>query len=73
MNEENALVAASLINSTFVVPLSDSLALLAADMSIMHALPMADAIVYATVLEEQCTIVTGDRHFKKLVRVVMIE
>jgi predicted nucleic acid-binding protein len=72
-NEENALVASSLINTTSVVPLSDSIALLAADMSIIYSLPMADAIVYATALEERCTIVTGDRHFKNLDHVVFIE
>ena len=46
--EEDALFAVSLINRTSVIPLSESIALLAADLSLKHSLPMADAIVYAT-------------------------
>jgi predicted nucleic acid-binding protein len=70
--EEDALLAVSLINKTSVIPLSESIALLAADLSLKYLLPMADAIVYATVFEENCKVVTSDTHFKDLDRVVLI-
>jgi len=69
-SEEDALLAVSLINKTSIVPLSESIALLAADVSLRHSLPMADAVVYATALEEDCDIVTSDAHFNGLDRVV---
>jgi len=71
--EEDALLAVSLINRTSVIPLSESIALLAADLSLKHSLPMADAIVYATALEENCKIVTNDAHFKGLDRVILVD
>ncbi|OGW55142.1 MAG: twitching motility protein PilT [Nitrospirae bacterium RBG_19FT_COMBO_55_12] len=70
--EEDALLAASLINRTTVVHLSESIALSAADLSLKHSLPMADAVVYATALEQGCKVVTGDAHFKNLEMVVFI-
>ncbi len=70
--EEDALLAVSLINKTSVVQLSESIALLAADLSLKHSLPMADAIVYATALEKNCKVVTSDMHFKGLDSVVLI-
>ena len=72
-SEEDALLAVSLINKTSIVPLSESIALLAADVSLRHSLPMADAVVYATALEEDCDIVTSDAHFNGLDRVVFLE
>ena len=71
--EEDALFAVSLINRTSVIPLNESIALLAADLSLKHSLPMADAIVYATALEENCKVITSDTHFKGLHRVVFVE
>lgn len=70
--EEEALRAVSLMNRTSVQALTESIALLAADLSIRHSLPMADAIVYATALENNCRVVTSDTHFKKLDKVVFI-
>ncbi len=70
--EEDALLAVSFINKTAVVQLSESIALLAADLSLKYSLPMADAIVYATALEKNCDVVTSDVHFKGLERVVLI-
>lgn len=71
--EEDALLVVSLINKTTVVSLNESIALLAADISLKHSLPMADAIVYATALENNCTVVTGDTHFKVLDRVIFVK
>ena len=70
--EEEALAAASIINRTVVIDLSESIALFAADLSIKYSLPMADAIVYATALEKNCKVVTSDTHFKELNKVIFI-
>ena len=70
--EEDALFAVSLMNRTDVVSLSESVALLAADLSLKHDLPMADAIVYATALEQNCAVVTSDAHFKNLEKATLI-
>ena len=71
--EEEALSAVSLMNRTKVVDLTESIALHAADLSIAHSLPMADAIVYATALEAGGKVVTSDAHFKRLDRVTFVE
>ncbi len=70
--EEDALSAVSLINKTSVIPLSESISLLAADLSLKYSLPMADAIVYATAMEENCKVITSDAHFKGLDDAVII-
>ncbi|MHB8883062.1 MAG: PIN domain-containing protein [Thermodesulfovibrionales bacterium] len=70
--ESEALSAVSALNQTVVTDLSESIALLAADLSIKHALPMADAIVYASALENDCRVVTGDAHFRELDGVLFI-
>ena len=70
--EEDALLAVSAINRTSIIELSESIALLAADLSLKYDLPMADAIVYATALEKKCKVVTSDAHFKKLEKVIFI-
>ncbi len=48
------------------------IALFAADLSLQYSLPMADAIVYTTAMEEECKVVTSDAHFKWLDKVVFI-
>lgn len=70
--EEEALTAVSLMNMTEVIPLNESLALFAADLSIKYSLPMADAIVYATALEAGCRVVTSDAHFSELEGVIFL-
>ena len=72
-SEENALAAISLMNRTTVIPLTESIALLAADISLQHGLPMADAIVYATAVEMQHSLISSDGHFKNLANVIFIE
>ncbi len=49
-----------------VVPLSDDLAIEAADFSHRHGLPMADAIIYATARAHQALLITSDAHFADL-------
>jgi predicted nucleic acid-binding protein len=55
-----------------VVPLDQEIALAAAVLSIQHALPMADALLYATAESKVAELVTSDAHFKGLPRVTMI-
>jgi len=71
-SEEDALSVAAVMNRTTVVPLTESIALLAADLSLKHSLPMADAIVYATAVEKQCNLISSDGHFKNLKGVTFI-
>lgn len=49
-----------------VVDLDANLAVYAAELSLEHRLPMADAIVYATALAHGAVLVTGDADFRDL-------
>lgn len=71
--EEVAMLAAGQLNSTEVVPLTASTALLAADLSLQYRIAMADAIVYATSREHDAQVVTGDADLKDLPGVVYLE
>lgn len=55
-----------------VVPLTTPLALLAADLAAEHKLAFADAVVYATARQENCEVVTSDRHFAHLPGVIFL-
>lgn len=70
--EEEALLVIAQIMKTKVVPLSEEIALLAAEISLKYTLPMADAIVYATAMKEVCPMVTSDPHFKELEEVIYL-
>ena len=71
--EETALLFAGRLNSTHVVHLTESIALLAADVSLRHSLAMADAIVYATAKDHEAEVVTGDADLRDLPGVVYIK
>ena len=71
--EEEVLLVIAQIMKTKVVPLSEEIALSAAEISLRHTLPMADAIVYATAMKETCPMVTSDPHFKGLEDVIYLE
>ena len=70
--EETALLFAGRLNATQVVQLTESIALLAADVSLRHGLAMADAIVYATAKDQDAEVVTGDADLKDLPGVVYV-
>lgn len=70
--EESALLFAGRLNATEVVQLTESIALLAADVSLRHGLAMADAIVYATAKDQDAEVVTGDSDLKDLPGVVYV-
>lgn len=62
--EELAHVAAGSMGETNIVPLTPELAYLAADVSLKHKLPMADAIIYATACEHDARLLTSDADLK---------
>lgn len=70
--EEEALLAAAQIQKTRLVPLSDSLALAAADLSLEFRLAMADSIVYATARASDAELVTSDRDLRDLPGVIFV-
>jgi toxin FitB len=71
--EETALLFAGRLSATQVVQLTESIALLAADLSLQHGLAMADAIVYATAKDQEAEVVTGDADLKNLPGVVYVK
>ena len=66
LSEERALEAVSALRRATIVPLDESLALEAADVSLARGLAMADAIVYATARRHGATLVTADADFDGL-------
>ena len=54
------------------MPLTDELALVAADLSLAHKLPMADSIVLATAQAHGADVVTSDADFADIPGVVYI-
>lgn len=71
-SEEDAVDAVAAMQKTRVIPLSDELALVAADLSLAHKLPMADAIVLATAQAHDAELVTSDSDFAGLPGVIYI-
>ena len=64
--KEAALKSVALTEQSTIVPLSTSIALLAADLAIEHKLSFADSIIYATARFQNATLVTSDSHFEGL-------
>ena len=69
-SEDEALSAITVLNRTKVMALSPEIALTGADLAIQYRLSMADALVLATGYLEDADVVTSDRSFKDLPRVV---
>lgn len=55
-----------------VIPLDTGIALLAADLHRAHRLATADAIVYATALQQGADLLTCDAHFEGLPEVTFL-
>ena len=72
LNEERAIDAVSALRTTTIEPLSESLALEAADVALELELAMADAIIFATASRHDAEIVTGDADFEGLPGVALI-
>jgi predicted nucleic acid-binding protein len=71
-SEEDAVDAVAAMQKTRVAPLTDELALIAADLSILYKLAMADAIVLATAEAHDADVITSDADFENVPRVVYI-
>lgn len=67
-----ALESIALTEQGNIRPLTTSISLLAADLSIENKLSFADSIIYATAQFNKCELVTSDSHFKGLPDVVYI-
>jgi predicted nucleic acid-binding protein len=70
--EDGALDAVAAMQKTLIVPLNDELALVAADLSLEHKLPMADAIVLATARLLDAEVITSDSDFEDVPGVTYI-
>lgn len=70
--EERAVEAVSALKRADIVPVDESLALEAADLSLEHGLAMADSIVYATALRHGAQLITKDSDFEGLPSAVVI-
>ena len=68
-DENSALSATSFMQNASVVALTPRIAILAAQLSKQHKLPMADSIIYATAIMYDAEIYTQDRHFENLKQV----
>lgn len=66
VSEEWAKRAVARMRKAQIIPLDESLAMEAADASLQHRLPFADAVVYATARRLGARIVTSDCHFRGL-------
>lgn len=66
VGEEKAILAISYMKRSNIIHLDDTLAIKAADTSLLHGLAMADAMVYATALMHEAPIYTSDADFKGL-------
>ena len=71
--EETAILFSGRLHATQVVQLTESIAYLAADISLRHGLAMADAIVYATAQDQDAEVITGDSDLKDLPGVVYVK
>lgn len=72
LSEERAVEAVSAMRRATIVPVDESLALEAADVSLRLGLAMADSLVYATAQRHGATVVTGDADFLGLPNTVVI-
>jgi predicted nucleic acid-binding protein len=71
-SEEDAIDAVAAMQKTRIVPLTEELALVAADLSLTYKLAMADAIVLATAQAHDADVITSDADFASIPRVVYL-
>ena len=64
VGEEKALLAVGYMKNSPVIPLDETLALAAADISLQKSLSMADAIIVAVSRSHNCTIISSDSDLK---------
>lgn len=66
LSEERAVEAISALRRATIVPVDESLALEAAEVSLTFGLVMADSLVYATARRFGAKLLTGDADFEGL-------
>jgi predicted nucleic acid-binding protein len=72
LSEERALEAVSALGRATIVPIDQSLALEAADLSLGLGLAMADSIVLATARRHHARVVTADADFDGLPDTIVV-
>jgi predicted nucleic acid-binding protein len=72
-NRNDALEAIAMMYEAQVVDLDRTIALLAAELSVVMKLPMADSIILATARAHSAALWTQDEHFRGLPDVQYIE
>ena len=65
-DENNALQACAAMRKGHVITLDAKLAIAASKLSLLHRLPMADAVILATAREHGAILWTQDAHFKEI-------
>ncbi len=65
-DENNALQACAAMQKGQVIPLDAKLAMAASKLSLLHRLPMADAVILATAREHGAILWTQDAHFREI-------
>ena len=68
-DEDAALQVAAMLHQGLIVPLDSGIAVSAAHYGVVHKLPLADSIIFATAKQFDATIWTFDADFKDLPRV----
>ncbi len=69
-DEVLAMKIIALTQQATVVPFTESLALLASELSQKYKLSFADSIIYATAQQENVKLITADNHFEGLPDVI---
>jgi predicted nucleic acid-binding protein len=72
VSEERALEAVAALRQATIAPVDESLALEAADLSLVHGLAMADSLVYATARRHGARLVTADADFEGLPEAIVV-
>lgn len=65
-DENNALQACAAMQKGQVISLDAKLAIAASKLSLLHRLPMADAVILATAREHGAILWTQDAHFREI-------
>jgi len=72
ISEARALAAVAAMRRATIAPIDESLALEAADISLVHGLAMANSVVSATARRHGAKLVTTDADFEELPEAVVI-
>jgi toxin FitB len=72
LSEERAVEAVSALRRATIAAVDESLALEAADLSLVHGLAMADSLVYVSARRFGATLVTGDADFEGLPDTIVV-